>query len=180
MFGWPAKEDFLSAAVTCGAIARTGCVEMPGLELPPASFVAATIEAEVGAGALELGVSAEVRDGAGLSARLLVLLNPASGEPAACAVALVKVADVGAGSAAAELAGIGSPGTELSTLASPNLGSADRLSIGDSIADTELLPPTEAGSAGIGGWAENVSGKMLEAEFVGRAGLGLSADEKAG
>jgi hypothetical protein len=153
---------------------------MPGLELPPASFVVVAIEAEFCVAALEFGVSAEVRDGAVLSARVLVTLNPASGEPAVCAAALVTAADVGVGSAAVELAGLGLPGTELSTLTSLNLGSADRLSIGDSTADTELLPPTEAGSAGIGGWAENVSGKMLEAEFVGRAGLGLSADEKAG
>jgi hypothetical protein len=153
---------------------------MPGLELPPASFVVVAIEAEFCVAALEFGVSAEVRDGAVLSARLLVLLNPASGEPTVRAGAPVTVADVEAGSAAVELPGMGLLGSESTTLTSPDLGSADRLLIGGSVADAELLPTTEAGSAGIGGWAENVSGKMLEAEFVGRAGLGLSADEKAG
>jgi hypothetical protein len=153
---------------------------MPGLELPPASFVVVAIEAEFCVAALEFGVSAEVRDGAVLSARLLVLLNPASGEPTVRAGAPVTVADVEAGSAAVELPGMGLLGSESTTLTSPDLGSADRLLIGGSVADAELLPTTEAGSAGIGGWAEKVSGKMAEAGFVGRAGLGLSADEKAG
>ncbi len=69
---------------------------------------------------------------------------------------------------------------ELSTLTLPNLGSADRLLLGSSVADAELLPPTGVGSAGIGGWAENASGEAPEAGFVGRARLGLSADETAG
>ena len=50
-FGWPAADDFLSAAVVWEAAAVAGCAGTPGLALLAASRVAAVIGVAFGAAA---------------------------------------------------------------------------------------------------------------------------------